>query len=213
MKIYNNASEININELPDKFVLKCNHGSAMNIICKDKLKFNLAKARESLTNWKNINYGIFSKEFQYMFVERKIFVMPYLGDNIIDYEVYCFNGQPKFIRVQQLLFEHNHTSIHNYYDLNWKLTDIESGLDGYYRIPQIEFKKPKNLELMIYYSTKLSNDFVFVRIDFYELNDIVYLSELTFTPSNALMKLKDRNQCIFFGNLLNINKVNERINL
>ena len=32
IKIYNNTKEINLDELPDKFVLKCNHGSAMNII-------------------------------------------------------------------------------------------------------------------------------------------------------------------------------------
>ena len=35
----------NIDELPDKFVLKCNHGSNMNIFCKDKSTFNLANAK------------------------------------------------------------------------------------------------------------------------------------------------------------------------
>ena len=40
LKIYNNINDINSNDLPDKFVLKCNHGSGMNIICKNKLEFN-----------------------------------------------------------------------------------------------------------------------------------------------------------------------------
>ena len=37
LKTYNNVDEINIDELPDKFVLKCNHGSGMNIFCKINL--------------------------------------------------------------------------------------------------------------------------------------------------------------------------------
>ena len=45
LKIYNNANEINLDELPDKFVLKCNHGSGMNIFCKDKSKFDLEKSK------------------------------------------------------------------------------------------------------------------------------------------------------------------------
>jgi hypothetical protein len=31
LKIYNNIEELNLKELPDKFILKCNHGSGMNI--------------------------------------------------------------------------------------------------------------------------------------------------------------------------------------
>ena len=36
IKIYNDVDDINLDELPEKFVLKCNHGSGMNILCKDK---------------------------------------------------------------------------------------------------------------------------------------------------------------------------------
>ena len=46
IKIYNNANEINLDILPDKFVLKCNHGSGMNIFCKDKSKFDLEMAKK-----------------------------------------------------------------------------------------------------------------------------------------------------------------------
>ena len=44
LKIYNDIDEINLDELPENFVLKCNHGSGMNIICKNKTSFNLASA-------------------------------------------------------------------------------------------------------------------------------------------------------------------------
>ena len=41
LKIYKHSNEINLNELPDKFVLKCNHGVGMNIICNNKNNFKL----------------------------------------------------------------------------------------------------------------------------------------------------------------------------
>ena len=207
IKIYDNSNDINLSELPNKFILKLNHGSGMNIICKDKKKFDFVKAKIKLNKWKNFNYGLFNSEFQYFNVKRKIFAAPYLCDKIIDYEFYCFNGKPKFVRVHKPLFEKNHTILHNYYDLNWKLTDIESGLKGYFRIPEIKIKKPKNFNLMLYYSKKLSKKFIFVRIDFYEVNNIVYLSEMTFSPSNTLMKFKNINQSKYLGSLIDISKI------
>jgi hypothetical protein len=206
LKIYNDVNKINLDKLPNKFVLKLNHGSGMNIICKDKSKFNLNDAKLKLNYWKEINYGLEDTEFQYMFINRKIFAAPYLGDNIVDYEVFCFNGIPKLIRIQKTFYENNNTIIHNYYDLNWNLTEIDTNFSTFHRIPEFKITKPKKLDLMINYSKKLSKKFCFVRIDFYYINDTIYLSEMTFTPSNAKMKYKDLNQSMYMGSFLNINK-------
>ena len=67
LKIYDDVNNINLNDLPDKFILKCNHGSGMNIFCKDKKEFDLEKAKQTLNSWVNINYGFQNKEFQYLF--------------------------------------------------------------------------------------------------------------------------------------------------
>jgi len=207
IKTYDKAEEINLNELPNKFVLKCNHGSKMNILCKNKTAFNITKARIRLNRWMKIDYGMIHAEFQYSYIRRKIFLAPYLGDNIIDYEFFCFNGQPKFVRVQKKLDEKEHIYLHNYYDLNWTLTDIETGYLYYKRFPKIKIEKPKNLELMIDYSKKLSEEFAFIRVDFYDINYTIYLSELTFSPSNSLMTFKNKKQSIYLGNLLDISKI------
>ena len=103
IKIYNNSDEINLNELPEKFVLKCNHGSGMNIICNNKSILNITDTRNILNKWMNTNYGFNSFEYQYIKIKKKIFAEKYLCDNIIDYKIYCFNGEPKFIRVQKKL--------------------------------------------------------------------------------------------------------------
>ena len=177
----------------------------MNIICNNKLEFNLSLAKLKLKKWKKINYGLKSTEFQYMYVNIKIFAEKYLCDNLIDYKIFCFNGQPKFIRVRKIL--PGHIKIHNHYDTNWKLNKIESGLKGYIRDPKIKIKKPKNLDLMLEFSKKLSREFVFVRVDLYEFNNTVYLGELTFTPSNSKIKWKNMKQNIEMGKLIDLTKI------
>lgn len=206
LKIYDNVDEINLNELPNQFVLKCNHGSGYNIFCKNKNQFNLQEAKNLLNKWMNTNYGILGKEFQYFFIKKKIFASPYLGD-LIDYKVHCFNGKPKFIAAKKSLNINEHKYVYNYYDVNWNLTDIEYGLSSYIRDPNICIEKPKNLDLILKYAEKLSEEFVFVRVDFYEINGKIYLGELTFTPLNNGMPYKDQSQRIYLGNLLNINKI------
>ena len=139
-------------------------------------------------------------------MERKIFSEKYLQDHIEDYKIYCFHGKPKFIRVQKYL-EGLNGKVNNYYDLNWKLTDIETGLEGFFRRPNIIIEKPKKLDLMIDYSKKLSEEFVFVRVDFYYINDIIYLGEMTFSPSNMLFRLKNMKQSLDLGKLINLEKI------
>ena len=64
IKIYKDSNDIKLEDLPDKFVLKCNHGSGMNILCNNKSNFNLENAKLNLNKWKSINYGLISSEFQ-----------------------------------------------------------------------------------------------------------------------------------------------------
>ena len=60
---------------------------------------------------------------------------------------------------------------------------------------------------MLEYARKLSEEFVFVRVDFYDFNEIIYLSELTFTTSNMLEPYKNKEQSIYLGSLLDITKI------
>ena len=207
LKIYENANDIKLEELPERFVLKCNHGSGMNILCRDKSNFNIIEAKRKLNYWKNINYGLQNSEFQYININRTIFAETFLKEDIEDYKIYCFHGEPKFIRVQKKY--DNYRKINNYYDLNWNLTDIETGLRNFIRNENIMFPKPKNLDLMINYARKLSSEFVFVRVDFYNMDGQIYLGELTFSPSNLIFKLKNREQSIYLGNFIDVNKIKD----
>ena len=202
IKIYDNIEDINFKDLPNKFVMKYNHGSGMNIICQDKKKFDLHKAKKKLYKWKNINYGLFTTEFQYMYVKRKIYIEKFLQKSVIDYKVYCFNGNPKFILAKIPLKK---KKLKNYYDLEWKYIKIDKHQKNLTQLHK--FIKPNNLKLMLRYSKLLSQEFVFVRVDLYEINNQVFLGELTFTPMNSFKNWKDKNTSIRIGNLIDIKRI------
>ena len=100
LKSYNNIDEINLEELPDKFVLTCNHGSRMNIFCTDKSTFNLSQTKDILRKWMDINYGLFRFEYQYLNVKKRVFAEKFLEDEMINYKFSCFNGEKKLIKVK-----------------------------------------------------------------------------------------------------------------
>ena len=206
LKIYNNIDEINLDELPEQFILKCNHGSRMNIFCNNKSNFNLLETKNRLDKWIKRNYGLLTYEYQYMNIKRKVFAEKYLGDEITNYKFSCFNGEPKLIRVKAKI---NGTNFYNINYLNWTSTNIELK-DKTYIITDM-FQKPKNYKNMIQYSRLLSSGFAYCRVDFYEINGILYLSEITFTPFNAIVNFKNKETEIYLGNLINISKFDNDI--
>lgn len=54
------------------------------------------------------------------------------------------------------------------------------------------------------YATKLSSVFKFTRVDFYELDNKVYLGEITFTPGAFIFKFVNSDNDIKIGNMLKL---------
>lgn len=63
--VYSRASEIDFDILPQKFVLKCTHGSGFNIICKNKKDIDRMAAMEDLDRWLRTPYGLDTAETHY----------------------------------------------------------------------------------------------------------------------------------------------------
>ena len=193
IKIYNSSNEINFDELPDKFVLKTNHGSGYNIIVDNKTNLNQDKAKNQLDKWMKIDYGEFNNEFYYSYIKRKIFVEEFLGNSLKNYKFMCYYGKPKYVYVS---IKENHRKYRNFYDMNWNLLDFDCLSQ---RHPTYIYEKPKLFELMKEYSIKLSHDFKFVRVDLYEIENEVRLGELTFIPMDSYFICKNKEHEIELG--------------
>lgn len=211
IKVYDSIDEIDLNELPNSFVLKCNHGSGMNIIVKDKDEFDFEDAKKKLTLWMADDFTFRNGfEAHYHDIERKIFAEEYKEDSsngLIDYKFICFNGKPTFI---QIIYDRFGPKRHmNYYDVNFNYVNLARR--DFRTDPLFDHKKPERLELMLSYAETLSSDFPFVRIDFYEVNGEVFLGEMTFTPGAMGFRYVRDNDNLRIGKLLDISKVEKLV--
>ena len=179
LKIYDDPYKINITELPEKFVLKKNHGSGFNIIVHNKTELNVNWAKKQLYNWLQIDYSKIHCEYHYSFIRRKVFAEEYIGKILNNYKFMCYNGEPKFLYINKKV---NGREYQTFFDINWNRLDF-SCVSGPHPIDV--YPKPLNYELMKIYAKKLSKPFKFVRVDLYENNGDIRLGELTFTPFNS----------------------------
>lgn len=202
IKVYNTPNDIVLYELPNKFILKCNHGYANNIIVKNKDNFNLDDAKEKLSKWLSEPFGVNTLEPHYVGIDRKCYAEALLEepekDDVVDYKFICFNGKPTYVQI--ISDRHNVNKRLNYYDMDFKFVDICR--NDFPNNPNMLDEKPSQFELMKEYAKKLSEDFRFARIDFYEVDGTVYLGEITFTPASGFIKWTNENIDKKFGDML-----------
>lgn len=180
--VWERFEDINFNELPDKFALKCNHGSGWNCIVDNKENFDIEKARMLFDRWMKKNFAFTGMEIHYKNIVPKIIAEEYLeGGPIKDFRFFCFNGEPKQVWVD--LFSGTGRHIRSIYDMNWNKQEIKcTWPDGGDQLSE----KPVNFDLMVSLSRILSIEFSFVRVDFFEVNGNLYMGEMTFTPMNGV---------------------------
>lgn len=199
--IYDTFDSIEFAKLPTDYVIKTNHGSHTNIIVRNG-NINKVKARQRFTEWLSKDWSWWGYELLYIPIPRKIFIEPLMTDghnDLTDYKFLCFNGVPRYCQV--ISDRNNSDKRLNYYDLNWS---------PMYKICRTDFRsnynlldsKPSNFNQMIEYATKLSAEFKFVRVDFYEINGVTYFGELTFIPGAAYIQYTSDNIDYEFGNFL-----------
>lgn len=207
--VYDNVDEIDLDQLPEQFVLKCTHGSGCNIICKDKNLLNWDDAKEKLSSWMKINYYWPSREWVYKNHEPKIICERYLDDEkvgeLIDYKFFCFNGEPEYIMTGTDRFSKDGLKV-DFFDVHFNHLDFTR--DHPMKGDNIE--KPKNFDKMLEYSKVLSKDFPFVRVDFYEANGKLFLGELTFFPGGGFEKFQPEEYDYSFGEKLNLDNIKDR---
>ena len=204
--VWNSFDEIDFDYLPDKFVLKTTHGggSCGVIICNDKTSFNKKEAKHKLEKSLKSDISKTLREWPYKNVPHRIIAekLINLPDNIKelnDYKFFCFNGEPKFFKIDFGRFSDHHA---NYYDLEWNL--LPFGEADFPPLPEYKFLPPPNFNKMIEIVHKLSKDKKFIRVDLYNVCGRIYFSELTFFPASGLGKFSIREWERKIGNLLDI---------
>lgn len=182
--VWDSADEIDFDQLPNRFVLKANHGSGMNLIVSDKSTLDENQARKTLRKWLKTNFAWYFMELQYRDIPKKLIAEEYLENqngSLDDYKIWCINGKATYV---EFLTERKTGLKAAFFSPQWERLSFTHGDPPYLN----EIPRPAVLEEMLASAEKLAQDIPYVRVDFYCLNDgkKLLFGEMTFSPMGGL---------------------------
>ncbi|ADO82178.1 ATP-grasp fold amidoligase family protein [Ilyobacter polytropus] len=182
------------NNLPNKFVAKANHNSGPVQIVKDKSKTYYENVAKELHRQLNEKFGILTIEYYYEEIKPLIIIEDLLMTKkglVDDYKFHCFNSKGEF----KCIFMYDYGKENDMKDYPRQMFD-----ENFNKLPfelsrrddGKELEKPKNFDKMISLAKKLSKDFDYVRVDFFEVDDNIYFNELTFCHACGFQSFNPR---------------------
>ncbi len=206
LAVYKSVYDIDLNKLPEKFVLKVNWGwgGKQVIIVKDKSKANIDEIRMKIDDWIQPwnNFFYISYDWGYKNMKPVIYAEEYIEDldgQLNDYKVYCFNGKVKMILVIGQRFSTSKTT-KTFLDPQWNILPVKRPKCAVNEHIQM----PKFLDKMLAISEKLAKPFPLLRLDFYIANDKLYIGEMTFHPGSGFEVFEPREWDLKLGTCLEL---------
>jgi hypothetical protein len=190
--VWEHATDIDFDKLPNEFVLKATHGSGDIKVVTDKTKLDIPKIVDEFEDDLKHQYGALESGHHYMRIHPRMIAEELIhndpetakiSSSIIDYKIWCFNGKVHWLWACANRDEHT-TEVMTY-DTDWNAHPEYSIFENDYRHGEI-LPKPKNLERMIEVAEKLAKPFPCVRVDLYNIDGKIYFGELTFTSYGGL---------------------------
>lgn len=197
LKNKKDLKNINFDNLPNKFVIKCNHGSGNVFVCNGKSDFD--KNIKILFKDLKKDFSKKTLEYHYKYIKPVILIEEFLetknGGLPEDYKFFSYNGKTKCVMV---CTDRENGYKATFFDKKWNKLNYSTHEE------EKSIPKPQNFEQMWDISEKLSLNHKFVRVDLYNINGKIYFGELTFTPAAGLSKTYTKQADIKLGSYLNI---------
>lgn len=181
--IYDSPDKVDLESLPEQFVLKATHGCDMNYICRKKEAMNIRDLRRRMKLWMKTNMAYVSLEMHYLSIPPRILCEKYIDSgekNLTDYKVHCCDGKARFLLVCSYGQGKRYLDV---FDRKWNHLPVVVGAEQNPERP----KRPEQLEGMCRMAEKLAEGIPFVRIDLYTVKNRVYFGEMTFTPATGIL--------------------------
>lgn len=211
--VWDRFEDINFDKLPNKFVLKTSHGGGNCgvYICKSKNDINLKELGSLFEKAMKQNIYLYNKEWAYKNVPHRILAEEFLKEegleDLHDYKVLCFNGQPKLIEYHAGRNSGNHTQ--DFYTPEWELTAITQ--EGYGQLSSQKQPQPDCLDEMIKLSSLLSAEIPHCRVDWYVVQGQLYFGEITFFDAGGFCPFDKFEDDLLLGSWIDLKKVKNAI--
>lgn len=181
------------------FVIKCNHDNSSHTIIHDKTEVDWKKLRAFYRMRLNsMSFFWINREWPYKDVKPRVMVESFLcskkqNHTLLEYKFYCFNGEIKLIQLS--ILDKDLKKRYRYLDENYNSLEVDYSLDNH--LTMIEDDDMIELRLkdeMKDIAKKLARDFKYhIRVDIYQIDDQLYVGELTFFDSAGFIDIKERD--------------------
>lgn len=182
--VYESVDEINFKKIPSECFIKCTHNSNGNVLWRKSKLDDVREIKKRIEKMMNNNAFYSSREWAYKDIKPRVICEELLESNnkqgLVDFNFFCFNGEPKFLMYNIGLSDENGEHAigkRAVLDMNFKELDMKTSLE---KLDMKDVKKPDNFEEMVDYAKILSAPFPFVRVDFFHVNNEIRFGELTF---------------------------------
>lgn len=178
---WESADQIDFTGLPKRFFLKCNNGSGMMKRIDDVSDVDMDEIRTSAASWLSRDFAASYLEMHYADITPKIYAEELLDDIEWEYQAWCFSGKVEFIAA---IHDPHGVNEKQFFSPTWERLPFVSSPPEY----PGTIERPEYLQQIVEYSERLSDDFTFVRVDWYGTRHGLMFSEMSFTPAYGLVR-------------------------
>jgi hypothetical protein len=188
--VYERLHPAHFDDLPDRFIIKANHGCKWHQVVDDKRKLDVSGTVRRFNKLLRKRYGWAAGERHYNFIPPRIVIEELLQDDAgglpWDYSFFCYNGRDGFQYNFALCSPAGKAAI---FTGDWEQMSST--------VPEAELAprmRPANFATRVRVARDLSAEFDFVRVDLYTVGGEVYFGELTCTPHQGYGPIADERR-------------------
>jgi len=206
---YENFSDIDFDDVPNKVFIKSNHTSGHNMMIERNVT-SLKRAEKFFNKSKKVNYYTRSREWNYDGIPPLLIVEPYLNmDDFKDYKFFVFNGSVELLQVLDGINDEKGIQTPDY-----KANIYNKDLELLNRIDkfrdELDYENVKFTSQLKYIwqaAEELGREFPFCRVDFVVSDNKCYFGEITFFPDGGNMVIDDDELSLYLGAKINLEKI------
>lgn len=199
--IWDAAENIDIDDLSEHFIVKLNNIKSCGMLAENRADIAPNKISRSIKIFKQ--KALSASEYQphrAQNISSEIIIEEIpenFSEELIKYKAWCFNGSPVYICAEK---GSGKNITRNIYDLDWELQTFEYK----YKNSQKMIQPPANMHRLLDACQKLSKDFCFMQIDFYNIEERLYIDEISFVPDGFATEFSPSDAGILLGKMLKL---------
>jgi hypothetical protein len=193
-------------DLPAEFALKTSFGSGQNHLERADKRTRRSALVTKVRRWMGYDQWRSTGEFHYRSVPKRWLVEEFVPcqSGQIEYKIFCMMGEPVFILVVKERTSKGYKR--SLYWPDWTPTDFH-WLN--FPVDPVGVPRPDTLDVMLADARRYAADFLHVRVDFFQSDDRIDFSELTFASAAARVPFTPIEANVRLGDMIDLTRAEE----